>query len=209
MPTASWIPCPCFHASLRGSPNEQVHYAVGVLPVVCVCVCVCVCARACAPHGMDSSSAQTVRFNMPMFLLQLQTMSSKFRGPAEGRRDGVLTTPYVHVPPTHRGSCPAYLGKEQQYTLYTHMHTHTHTHTHICKICMYVLTYIHSHSHSHNYLSCRLLELPGISHRQVVPTLLDPVGPRAAGGGPQRDGGPGGPGILANQALGAVATAER
>ena len=40
--------------------------------------------------------------------------------------------------------------------------------------------YIHSHSHSHNHLSCRLLEVPGISHRQVVPTLLDPMGPRAA-----------------------------
>ena len=41
-------------------------------------------------------------------------------------------------------------------------------------------TNIYSHSHSHNHLSCRLLVLPGISHRQVVPALLDPVGPRAA-----------------------------
>ena len=40
--------------------------------------------------------------------------------------------------------------------------------------------YIHSHSHSHNHLSCLLLELPGISRRQVVPASLDPVGPRAA-----------------------------
>ena len=38
----------------------------------------------------------------------------------------------------------------------------------------------YSHSHSHNHLSCRLLELPGISRRQVVPASLDPVGPRAA-----------------------------
>ena len=44
----------------------------------------------------------------------------------------------------------------------------------------YIDTYIHSHSHSHNHLSCRLLELPGISRRQVVPASLDPVGPRAA-----------------------------
>ena len=41
----------------------------------------------------------------------------------------------------------------------------------------YMHTYIHSHrhTHSHNQLSCRLLELPGISHRQVVPALLDLV----------------------------------
>ena len=69
-------------------------------------------------------------------------------------------------------------------------------------------TYTHSHSHSHNHLSCRLLEFPGILHRRVVPALLDPVGPRAARGGPQHDGGPSGPGIPASQALGAVATAE-
>ena len=47
-------------------------------------------------------------------------------------------------------------------------------------IHLYIHTYIHSHSHSNNHLSCRLLELPGISHRQVVPASLDPVGPRAA-----------------------------
>ena len=64
------------------------------------------------------------------------------------------------------------------------------------------------HSHSHNHLSCHLLELPGILHRQVVPTLLDLLGPRATGGGPQHDGGPREMGIPANQALGAVATAE-
>ena len=47
-------------------------------------------------------------------------------------------------------------------------------------IYIYIYIYIYSHSHSHNHLSCRLLELPGISHQQMVPALLDPVGPRAA-----------------------------
>ena len=47
-------------------------------------------------------------------------------------------------------------------------------------IYIYMYIYIYSHSHSHNHLSCRLLELPGISRRQVVPASLDPVGPRAA-----------------------------
>ena len=47
-------------------------------------------------------------------------------------------------------------------------------------IYIYIYIYIYSHSHSHNHLSCRLLELPGISRRQVVPASLDPVGPRAA-----------------------------
>ena len=69
-------------------------------------------------------------------------------------------------------------------------------------------THIHSHSHSHHHLSCRVLELPGISHRRVVLALLDPVGQGAAWGGPHHDGGPRGPGIPTNQALGVVATAE-
>ena len=47
-------------------------------------------------------------------------------------------------------------------------------------IYIYIYMYAYSHSHSHNHLSCRLLELPGISRRQVVPASLDPVGPRAA-----------------------------
>ena len=47
-------------------------------------------------------------------------------------------------------------------------------------IYIYIYIYIYTHSHSHNHLSCRLLELPGISRRQVVPASLDPVGPRAA-----------------------------
>ena len=47
-------------------------------------------------------------------------------------------------------------------------------------IYIYIYMYMYSHTHSHNHFSCRLLELPSISHRQVVPTLLDPVGPRAA-----------------------------
>ena len=46
-------------------------------------------------------------------------------------------------------------------------------------LVIHMCIYSHSHSHNHNHLSCRLLELPGISHRQVVPALLDPVGPRA------------------------------
>ena len=46
----------------------------------------------------------------------------------------------------------------------------------------YLHTYIfvYRHSHSHNHLSCRLLELSGNSHPNVVAALLDPVGPRAA-----------------------------
>ena len=45
-------------------------------------------------------------------------------------------------------------------------------------VVIYIVIY--SHSHSHNHLSCRLLELPSISRRQVVPASLDPVGPGAA-----------------------------
>ena len=47
-------------------------------------------------------------------------------------------------------------------------------------IYIYIYTYIYSQSHSHNHLSCRLLELPGISRRQVVPASIEPVGPKAA-----------------------------
>ena len=56
-------------------------------------------------------------------------------------------------------------------TIYIYIHIY---------IYIYMYVYIYSHSHSRNHLSCRLLELPGISRRQVVPASLDPVGPRAA-----------------------------
>ena len=39
-------------------------------------------------------------------------------------------------------------------------------------VYIYIYIYIYSHSHSHNHLSCRLLELPGISRRQVVPASM-------------------------------------
>ena len=71
--------------------------------------------------------------------------------------------------------------------IYIYMHIYIYIYVYICIyvcvcVCMYVYIYIYiySHSHSHNHLSCRLLELPGISRRQVVPASLDPVGPRAA-----------------------------
>ena len=44
----------------------------------------------------------------------------------------------------------------------------------------YIHTYISAYSQTQNHLPCRLMELPGISHRQVVPTLLNPAGLRAA-----------------------------
>ena len=58
---------------------------------------------------------------------------------------------------------------------FSYIHAYIHTCMHA-----YIHAYMHSHSHSHNHLSCHLLELPGILHRQVVPALLDPMGPRAA-----------------------------
>ena len=67
----------------------------------------------------------------------------------------------------------AFLTPPRQTPIYIYIHIYIY-------IYIYIYTYIYSHSHSHNHLSCRLLELPGISHRRVVPALLDPVGPRAA-----------------------------
>ena len=64
-------------------------------------------------------------------------------------------------------------GVDKRIYTYTYIYIYIH-------IYIYIYIYIYSHSHSHNHLSCRLLELPGISHRQVVPASLDPVGPRAA-----------------------------
>ena len=66
--------------------------------------------------------------------------------------------------------------------IYVYIYVYVYTCIYICIYIIYIYIYIysHSHSHSHNHLSCRLLELPGISRRQVVPALLDPVGPRAA-----------------------------
>ena len=65
--------------------------------------------------------------------------------------------------------------------IYIHIYTYIYIYIYIyIHIHIYIYIYIYSHSHSHNHLSCRLLELPGISRRQVVPASLDPVGPRAA-----------------------------
>ena len=53
--------------------------------------------------------------------------------------------------------------------IYTHVY-----YTRAQFLSLYMHTHIPSHNHSHNHVSCRLLVLPGISHRQVVPPCLIP-----------------------------------
>ena len=76
-------------------------------------------------------------------------------------------------------------------------------------IRVYVGVYLPSVSHSHHHLSCRPLQSPGIFHRHVVPSLINPFGPTAASGGPHHDRGPRGTAMPAKQALGASASARR
>ena len=89
--------------------------------------------------------------------------------------DKQICTKYMHVlimrnrrvPMRREVAYTQHVGTRRLYIVSTCLHAQIHTHT-------------YSHSHSHSHLSCRLLELPGISHQQVVPALLDPVGPKAA-----------------------------